>query len=534
MGRFCFPRIWGAFQPFNGLVSSNLHRRAGEAQRAASTVVKPFLGGIQTNPVGLYPTLLPADSVWSAFPYLLPNLAVVFLLFLTFILALIFVGETNPNLACRRELERSIASRVPRYGTFIFYTEQAQSYNSKTLVVEQSDARCQMPDARDEMNQGLNGRDSAALLEPNASEGLNHGNGTPQTSPGRSGAGPFTWQVILQILSVSILSHSTRCPWMQSCRYFQPRLHKALKTHTQALKAGFPSMLMNSTASEGGLGHNSVKIGYILFSQAIVASVSQATLVPISIDKDNKFNAAEGVSGFCKRRRGFVWLRFTAYGKKVRKLYSHGNSADVITVSWSPTRKYVASCDDGGRVIAKRLETKLEGAEVEWTVFPPHIWRRARESAMPVKWISHSLQRELQIRVQHDIATVHKWWSSTWKKLVLEETGSSSASVQSRAPQLYVNRAIISEDRPYIVTEAVPARAFSSRSAAREVVFSNYDYWVCTYPFGLPSETPKKHFFLPRDSIGPSSLPVLTLTPGGSLLFPENGEVAIVGNGLRL
>ncbi len=67
------------------------------------------------------------------------------------------------------------------------------------------------------------------------------------------------------------------------------------------------------------------------------------------------------------------------------------------------------------------------------------------------------------------------------------------------------------------------------------IVFLNHEYWVRTSPLGAPSAAAiKRHFFLPRDCISPSSLPLVTLLETGSIVFPKNRELAVVHNGLRL
>ncbi|EON99809.1 putative nacht and wd domain-containing protein [Phaeoacremonium minimum UCRPA7] len=70
----------------------------------------------------------------------------------------------------------------------------------------------------------------------------------------------------------------------------------------------------------------------------------------------------------CGQDDGSVTIYDIANGKKVRKVYNHANIAAVITLNWSPTGKYMASSDDNGRVIVKRLEQK--GEDGKWAVFP--------------------------------------------------------------------------------------------------------------------------------------------------------------------
>ena len=56
-------------------------------------------------------------------------------------------------------------------------------------------------------------------------------------------------------------------------------------------------------------------------------------------------------------------------GKKVRKVISHSTSVSVIKLAWSVSEKYLASADDSGRIIAKRLEPPRKG-KGKFAVFP--------------------------------------------------------------------------------------------------------------------------------------------------------------------
>lgn len=73
---------------------------------------------------------------------------------------------------------------------------------------------------------------------------------------------------------------------------------------------------------------------------------------------------------FCYGREdGSVVIVDSYSGKRLRKVYNHGNglAGDVLTLSWSKSGKYMASCDEFGQVIVKRLQLKEDG---KWAVFP--------------------------------------------------------------------------------------------------------------------------------------------------------------------
>lgn len=67
------------------------------------------------------------------------------------------------------------------------------------------------------------------------------------------------------------------------------------------------------------------------------------------------------------------------------------------------------------------------------------------------------------------------------------------------------------------------------------VLFVDTSFWVCTWNMGdTEARGAKKHFFLPRDWVSPSSLALVTCNSEGTVFCPRNGEVAIVRNGIRL
>jgi WD40 repeat protein len=73
---------------------------------------------------------------------------------------------------------------------------------------------------------------------------------------------------------------------------------------------------------------------------------------------------------FCYGREDGSVVIVDAYsGKRLRKVFSHGNgvAGDVLTLSWSKSGRYIASCDEFSQVIVKRLQPKEDG---KWAVFP--------------------------------------------------------------------------------------------------------------------------------------------------------------------
>ena len=65
------------------------------------------------------------------------------------------------------------------------------------------------------------------------------------------------------------------------------------------------------------------------------------------------------------------------------------------------------------------------------------------------------------------------------------------------------------------------------------IVFLDYDYWLCTWRIDAGLDDVKRHFFLPKDWLNPSTLHMATLNEYGTFFCPKHGDVAIVRQGMR-
>ncbi|KAK4653301.1 hypothetical protein QC762_0082170 [Podospora pseudocomata] len=71
---------------------------------------------------------------------------------------------------------------------------------------------------------------------------------------------------------------------------------------------------------------------------------------------------------FCVGRDdGLVNIHDMTDGKVVRKAYKHSATVDIVVLEWSASRRFIASADDSGKVIVKKLKIKDDG---KWAVFP--------------------------------------------------------------------------------------------------------------------------------------------------------------------
>lgn len=68
----------------------------------------------------------------------------------------------------------------------------------------------------------------------------------------------------------------------------------------------------------------------------------------------------------CGRDDGSVAIHEIGRGERVRKVANHSTTADVTVISWSPSRRFIASADDSGKVVTKRLRIK---EDEKWAVY---------------------------------------------------------------------------------------------------------------------------------------------------------------------
>ncbi|KAL8804696.1 MAG: hypothetical protein Q9182_002388 [Xanthomendoza sp. 2 TL-2023] len=65
------------------------------------------------------------------------------------------------------------------------------------------------------------------------------------------------------------------------------------------------------------------------------------------------------------------------------------------------------------------------------------------------------------------------------------------------------------------------------------ILFLDVTFWVCTWELTGLVPAMKRHFFLPRDWISPTSIQLVTYNEHGTVFCPRNGEVAIVRDGIN-
>lgn len=229
-----------------------------------SNLAGPVLGGFLADPVTLYPSLFPQNSIWTSYPYLLPNLAVAFFQAASWITAFFLLPETHPELSIHPSrslgIWRLIRSYVARWSPM-----PPAEGNYEPVNNDQS-----------EFQAGGRMRDAPSIHELEDISVDKESEDHPNPSSGNGRVVAFTAQVVFQIISVSLLAF-----------------------HKVSSDAVMPTFLATPVASSGpespprqdllqssgGFGYSNYEIGLVLLSQAIVAVVTQATLVPLFINR---------------------------------------------------------------------------------------------------------------------------------------------------------------------------------------------------------------------------------------------------------
>lgn len=149
----------------------------------------------------------------------------------------------------------------------------------------------------------------------------------------------------------------------------------------------------------------------------------------------------------CGKDDGTIAIHEMKRGKKLRKLYAHSATVSIVAMAWSQSSKFIASADDCGRIVVKRLEKPTRQAAAKWSVYPmldfrvqegvqqllfsvtekfllvslplsDVIWdlpakeeacRYRHEQKSGRKWINHPLDRSLLLWVDPMKIKLHQW-----------------------------------------------------------------------------------------------------------------------------
>ena len=200
----------------------------------------------------------------------------------------------------------------------------------------------------------------------------------------------------------------------------------------------------------------------------------------------------------------------------------------------------------------RQLKLLRDGLQTESDFMAHEMTNRRPSSTYPVT------PSEVEIKVTKVLLPVEG-------SLALVQISRATSQRRSRKEYMLLEILAIQEDQTTISPKALPAELLSnleaplgfistsflnepnsgkSTSYSQEEVraprldlpgteqilaFVSKDSWVCTYSIGegMPGRV-KKYFFLPRDWLNMDWMELATVTTDGKLLYPRNGEVAII------
>ena len=210
-----------------------------------------------------YPNKFREQSFWGRNPFFLPNLIVTVVLAFTWLSGFLFLEETHPHHTQRPDTGRKVVSTLKsalNTGTW------RRPWSSYSII---SDRRDQDDPIQTAFVTSQTAEEDAveldALHRSSEENFLNEGESSP-VGPERT----FTCQVLLQILSVSLLAFH---------KVASDTLIPVFLAHPSA-KSEIRNLGRSVFESSGGFGMDSSSIGNVLLSQAVVAICAQFIIVP--------------------------------------------------------------------------------------------------------------------------------------------------------------------------------------------------------------------------------------------------------------
>ena len=207
---------------------------------------------------------------------MLPNLVVALLQVSAFIVVLLVIPETNPRLAGQRHLDLQIGRRIRG---LMGWRASGETVQYAPLKREQEPTVSAPVQIHDDGDDGDESEHELQVMATRKQQLESDADPKPR--------GAFTQQVILQILSVSLLAfHKVSSDAIMPTFLAAP----ATPSDPQPTRR-------NLLETTGGFGYGNQKVGMILLSQAIVGLITQATIVPYFIDMVGSLKAYRLVLG---------------------------------------------------------------------------------------------------------------------------------------------------------------------------------------------------------------------------------------------
>jgi hypothetical protein len=244
------------------------------------------LGGLLADPVALYPSVFPSDSVWTSYRYLLPNLIIASLQLFTLLLTFFVLQETHPQILHRHHRGLSILhvfkNLISTRGSEKEAVYAPLTNNSASLEAQENTAELHHLEGLQERGQDEARRDSS--LE----------NTKPEEPIKATPTQVFTLQIVLQILAVSLLAfHKVSSDSLMGTFLALEAAHSPNDNGTDGAKRDGMSFPLAS----GGFGFDTRVISIIFLTEAIFRTAIQPTLIPWLISKLGPLGAFRCVLG---------------------------------------------------------------------------------------------------------------------------------------------------------------------------------------------------------------------------------------------
>ena len=218
----------------------------------SSSLLGPVVGSTLVNPSERFPDVFLKGSIWDRNPYLLPNVVIVLLFALNFILGSCLLKETRPCLDRYKHSWAELRTKVAGLFPYIL-SRKSTSY----IELEQREEDSLPLATSYVVGIPEQGSDELELVPTNKEtdpESVRQDSSKPRT---------FTSQVVLQICSVSLLAF-----------------------HKVSSDIIIPSFLVyeGRDGFSAGFGFSTIEVGNVLLTQAIVAILAQLLVIPRLIE----------------------------------------------------------------------------------------------------------------------------------------------------------------------------------------------------------------------------------------------------------
>ena len=224
----------------------------------------PAVGGLLAEPVKRFPSTFSPGSFWERHPFFLPNLVVAAIFIITSFVGLFLLMETNPRFSRGFDKGRRVSS-VLRKILSRWIGMGSVSNDTNYSLVDEDDGY--LPMSQTPL--------ASTVEERNDEIELNIGGKTASANPQADHADPtrktFTLQVILQILSVSLLAfHKVASDTLIPVFLAFPRSEGSVShvEHTSLFRL------------TGSFGLSPSSVGNVLLTQAVTAVLVQIIIVP--------------------------------------------------------------------------------------------------------------------------------------------------------------------------------------------------------------------------------------------------------------